>query len=153
MARFSDIFPGTETLLQLEPEDVGVLLLQYLNGLPVKGQRVHRHNLFTPDSDLMNYAGTKQLEVRALYCGTAIKTLRKSQRQAPAPNRRWSLCHFLTYILFGIVTIFWILAQHIKSCLSLFAFAVIVSTAFRVRWTQLSRQRSVDLKVQNPARV
>jgi uncharacterized protein (TIGR02391 family) len=70
MARFADIFPDPEKLLQLEPEDVGVLLLEYLNALSDQGQRIHRYNLLTHDPDLMNYAGPKRPDVsRALTEG------------------------------------------------------------------------------------
>lgn len=50
-------------LLQLEPEDAGVLLLQYLNGLEDGGQRIHRYNLLAHDPDMMSYAGSRRHEV------------------------------------------------------------------------------------------
>jgi uncharacterized protein (TIGR02391 family) len=61
MARPIDCFPDPEKLLQLEPEDVGALLLQYLNALTLP--QIHRHNLFTPEGDIWKYAGTKRDDV------------------------------------------------------------------------------------------
>jgi hypothetical protein len=57
MSNFSEIFPIRETLLELEPEDVAMLLLQYLKGLTDSGQLIHRYNLLGHDSEIGHYAG------------------------------------------------------------------------------------------------
>jgi uncharacterized protein (TIGR02391 family) len=95
MARFNDIFPDPDTLLRLEAEDVGVLLLQYLNALPDGGQLFNRHNLFTPDGDLMKYAGAKQLEVsKAVMEGWVW--LEHERLVAPAPDDSTLHNYFVT---------------------------------------------------------
>ena len=43
MPPITDIFPNVDTLLQLEPEDIGPLILQSLNNV-MPGQVLHRYN-------------------------------------------------------------------------------------------------------------
>lgn len=85
MSRFADVFPEPETLLQLEPEDAGVLLLQYLNGLADGGQRIHRYNLLAFDPDMMSYAGGNRHEVSRAITEAWI-WLEHEGLIAPAPD-------------------------------------------------------------------
>jgi uncharacterized protein (TIGR02391 family) len=63
MSTFANIFPDVATLLQLEPEDIGPLILEYLNGRVTPGQQFHRHNFVSQgfEGELSGYAGAKLL--------------------------------------------------------------------------------------------
>jgi uncharacterized protein (TIGR02391 family) len=65
MPTFAQFFPDVDTLLRLEPEDVGALTLQYLNSLS-PGQALHRYNFVSTGfgGELPGYAGTRSDQVQ-----------------------------------------------------------------------------------------
>jgi len=85
MARnLRDIFPAPEDLLQLEPEDIAPLLLEYLN--QGSGEPLNRHNFFNHGgSELTAYAGNRWDEV-ARAVTEAWMFLLREVRLAPQPG-------------------------------------------------------------------
>jgi uncharacterized protein (TIGR02391 family) len=67
MRAFADIFPDATTLLQLEPEDIGPLILEYLNGA-TPGQALHRYSFVSAGfvGELSTYARTNLPEVKKI---------------------------------------------------------------------------------------
>ena len=69
MPPITDIFPNVDTLLQLEPEDIGPLILQSLNNV-MPGQVLHRYNFVSSGflGELPSYAGNRLREVQGALC-------------------------------------------------------------------------------------
>ena len=65
MPTFAQIFPDIEVLLRLEPEDVGPMILEYLNSC-FPGQALHRHNFVSGGfgGEFVRYAGSKLQQVK-----------------------------------------------------------------------------------------
>lgn len=59
--RFSEIFPSVEELLELEPEDIAPLVLEWLN--QGDGRNLSRYNFTRRGSELSEYAGDRYDEV------------------------------------------------------------------------------------------
>lgn len=64
MSLFTDIFPDVDTLLQLEPEDIGPLILKYLNA--ANAQALVRYNFVSSGfaGEVPSYAGSRLPEVQ-----------------------------------------------------------------------------------------
>ena len=64
MSLFTDIFPEVDTLLQLEPEDIGPLMLKYLN--ETNAQALVRYNFVSSGfaGEVPGYAGSRLPEVQ-----------------------------------------------------------------------------------------
>ena len=56
-----DIFPPPEDLLELEPEDIAPLLLQYI--AQGEGRKINRYNITLQTTELGKYAGGRYDEV------------------------------------------------------------------------------------------
>lgn len=58
-----DIIPDPEILLALEPEEIGAVVLEYLNGLPENSGQLNRHNFSLPNT-VQRYPPQYQERVR-----------------------------------------------------------------------------------------
>jgi len=96
MARqLKDALPPPEELLQLEPEEAAVFLLDYLCDCDEqKSGHLNRYN-FTLDTNIMHYAGDKTKEVGKLIM-EAWCWLEKEGMLAPQPNNSGSDWRYVT---------------------------------------------------------
>jgi len=96
MARqLKDAFPPPDELLQLEPEEIAVFLLDYLCELEEqRSGQLNRYN-FTLDSNIMPYAGVKTKEI-AKVITEAWVWLEKEGMLAPTPGNTGGDWMFVT---------------------------------------------------------
>lgn len=94
-SQLKDVFPPVEELLQLEPEEVAVFLLNYLcDSEEQKRGHLNRYN-FTLDGNIMPYAGNKTKEAGKLIM-EAWCWLENEGMIAPQPNNSGSDWRYVT---------------------------------------------------------
>jgi uncharacterized protein Ymh len=97
MRAFADIFPDATTLLQLEPEDIGPLILEYLNGA-TPGQALHRYNFVSQGfaGELSAYAGRSNLPEVQNILSEGWSWLEREGLIAPSPNDATGSAYIIT---------------------------------------------------------
>jgi len=89
----AQIFPPPEELLELEPEDIAPLLLEYLNQGP--GRQLSRYNFTLHGSELAQYAGQRYDEI-ARAVAEAWMVLEREGLLAPEPGQSSGAWAFIT---------------------------------------------------------
>ncbi len=89
----NEIFPPAETLLELEPEDIAPLLLEYLN--QGSGRQLNRYNFTLQGSELGQYAGARYDEI-ARVVTEAWMVLEREGLLAPEPGQSQGDWRFVT---------------------------------------------------------
>lgn len=93
--QLKDVFPQPEELLQLEPEEIAVFLLDYLCDSEEQTRgHINRYN-FTLDGNIMPYAGEKTKEVGKRIM-EAWCWLEREGMLAPQPNNSGSGWRYVT---------------------------------------------------------